>query len=332
MKRKTLLLISLLSYFWCFGQKDTSGTGVSSEYSAELSEIVDKPTTFDIRAEVLDEKFVVYYTLKTESPSDIYLYASYDKGETWKGPMEMVTGDVGHTVSAGSNKIFWDCKNEKGFDLNSKGVVFKVEARFIQPKESVPFGYVAEMPAYPGGEIALYTFLSENISYPELEKINNIEGTVFVRFVVEKDGTTSNFSILKGVKDGEGLDREAIRACKKLGKFNPGKQNGVPVRVTLTIPINFTIEGGGESDSEPVLTKKERKEIEKDSEDLCATMFKIIKAKNEGDTKRLSKLRSQLEIKSGKIQSKYSRGGAKEKELERLVKPCKEAMKNILEK
>ena len=326
MKRKTLLLISFLSAFWCSGQKDTNRTEVSAEYSINLSEFIDKPNTFDIRAEVLDQKFVVYYSLKAEFPSDIYLYASYDKGETWKGPMEMVTGDVGHSVSAGSNKIFWDCKNEKGFDLNSKSVVFKVEARFIHPGESIPLNFVAEMPSYPGGDVALYTFLMENISYPELEKSKNIEGTVYVQCVVEKDGTTSNFIISRGVKDGEGLDRQAINACKKLGKFNPGKQNGIPERVYLTIPINFKLEGGSE------FTKKERKEIEKDYEDLCERMFKIVRAKNGGDTKKFDKLQTQLELKLEKLHSKYARGGAKEKELERLVEPCKEAMKNILEK
>ncbi|MFM1773228.1 MAG: hypothetical protein RLZZ71_2370, partial [Bacteroidota bacterium] len=101
--------------------------------------------------------------------------------------------------------------------------------------------FVQEMPAYPGGEKALYEFLYNNITYPEQEKSQNIEGTVFVNFVVEKDGTPSNFTVTRGVEGGKGLDREALAACKKLGKFNPGKQNGVSQRVFLTIPIKFTL-------------------------------------------------------------------------------------------
>ena len=101
--------------------------------------------------------------------------------------------------------------------------------------------FVQEMPAYPGGEKALYEFLYNNIAYPEQEKSQNIEGTVFVNFVVEKDGTPTNFTVTRGVEGGKGLDREALGACKKLGKFNPGKQNGVSQRVFLTIPIKFTL-------------------------------------------------------------------------------------------
>ena len=54
----------------------------------------------------------------------------------------------------------------------------------------------------------------------------NIEGTVFVNFVIEKDGTPTSFTITRGVEGGIGLDREALNACMKLGKFNPGTQNG----------------------------------------------------------------------------------------------------------
>jgi len=104
-----------------------------------------------------------------------------------------------------------------------------------------PLQFVQEMPAYPGGEKALYEFLYNNIAYPEQEKSQNIEGTVFVNFVVEKDGTPTNFTVTRGVEGGKGLDREALGACKKLGKFNPGKQNGVSQRVFLTIPIKFTL-------------------------------------------------------------------------------------------
>jgi len=97
------------------------------------------------------------------------------------------------------------------------------------------------MPSYPGGEAAMMKVIYDNISYPEYEKTQNIEGTVFVNFVVEKDGTPSNFQVSRGVEGGKGLDREALASCKKLGKFNPGKQNGVSQRVYLTIPIKFVL-------------------------------------------------------------------------------------------
>jgi TonB family protein len=241
MKNKLMFLPLLFTQFWCVAQTNNSVSEISPEYSINQSDFIDKPRTFDIRAEVLDKQFVVFYTLKSEFPSDIYLYASYDKGKTWKGPMEKVTGDVGHSITSGSNKIFWDCMNEKGFDINAKGVVFKVETTIMHPVENAPLTFVQEMPVYPGGEKALYDFLYSNIAYPELEKSKGIQGTVFVNFVVEKDGTPTSFIITRGVSGGPGLDRAALNACKALPKFRPGSQNGEAQRVFLTIPIKFTL-------------------------------------------------------------------------------------------
>lgn len=210
-------------------------------------------------------------------------------------------------------------------------VVFISVLGFGQKDEPV-LTFVQVMPTYPDGEKALYEFLYNNISYPEREKAMNIEGTVFVNFVIEKDGTPTNFNVTRGVEDGLGLDKAALSACKKLGKFNPGTQNGVPQRVYLTIPIKFTLEDDAPV-AEPQLTAKEVKEITKDAEFLCEAIFEIVKADNEGDTKKYEKLKKQLESKTGKLQSKYLRGSAKEKELERQVRPClEEAMKNILDK
>jgi len=200
-----------------------------------------------------------------------------------------------------------------------------------QQEESV-YTYVATMPSYPGGEEALYKTLRENITYPEREKSMNIEGTVYVICVIEKDGTPTHFKVKRGVLDGTGLDSAALFACKKLGKFTPGTQNGVPQRVFLTIPIKFTLEGDA-PEAEPALTKKDWKQINKDAEFLCESMFKIVKTKNDGDTKKYDKLAKKFELKAGKLQKRYVRGGRKEKELERLVTLClEEAMKSVIEK
>jgi TonB family protein len=201
-----------------------------------------------------------------------------------------------------------------------------------QPKTETPSTFVQVMPSYPAGEKALYEFLYNNITYPEQEKAMNIEGTVFVNFIIEKDGTPTNFTITRGVEGGIGLDREALNACKKLGKFTPGTQNGVPQRVFLTIPIKFTLEGDA-PEAERALTKKDWKQINKDAEYLCEAMFEIVKTKNDGDTKKYNKLIKKNESKVEKFQKRYVRGGRKEKELERLITPClEEAMKSVIEK
>lgn len=105
--------------------------------------------------------------------------------------------------------------------------------------EPEPFVVVEEMPMFPGGETELLKFISENTTYPEIAKENNIQGRVIVRFCVTAKGGVSQVSILKGV-DPE-LDKEAIRVVNALPTFKPGKQGGKPVPVWYMVPITFTL-------------------------------------------------------------------------------------------
>ncbi|MFM2315940.1 MAG: hypothetical protein RLZZ155_272 [Bacteroidota bacterium] len=185
------------------------------------------------------------------------------------------------------------------------------------------------MPTYPGGQDAMFQVIFENVLYPEYEKSMNIDGTVFVNFVVEKDGTPTHFRISQGVEGGAGLDSAAISACRLLGKFNPGTQDGVPQRVYLTIPIKFSLFDDGDSG----ITRKEMKEIEKDAKYICDMMFKLIEAQRSGDEKKTKKLTDEFEKQAVTLEKKYVRGGEMEKELEKLVKPClEEAMKAAMGK
>ncbi len=109
-----------------------------------------------------------------------------------------------------------------------------------QPDEQQVFTVVEENPVFPGGETALYRFLAEALHYPEEAKELGIEGRVFVNFLIEKDGTVSNVNILRGI--GCGCDEEAIRVIKSMPKWTPGKQRGIPVRVSYNLPIKFTLQ------------------------------------------------------------------------------------------
>lgn len=95
------------------------------------------------------------------------------------------------------------------------------------------------MPEYPGGPNALVKYVQNNLKYPESAKKNKQEGRVFVGFVVEKDGSISNVSVMRGVC--EELDNEAVRVVKTLPKFTPGMHGGKPVRVQYTLPIAFML-------------------------------------------------------------------------------------------
>jgi protein TonB len=113
--------------------------------------------------------------------------------------------------------------------------VVKVE----EPKEEQVFVMVEQQPEYPGGEKAMYGFLSKNINYPAAATRANISGRVTVQFVVEKDGSIGTVKVLKGI--GFGCDEEAVRVIKSMPKWSPGKQNGRAVRVYYTIPVVFQL-------------------------------------------------------------------------------------------
>jgi TonB family protein len=107
-------------------------------------------------------------------------------------------------------------------------------------EECVSFAVVEQKPTFPGGDTALLSFISRNIVYPDEAKDSNIEGKVYVQFVIDKNGDVKNVSIVKGVCNS--LDSEALRVIKMLPRWTPGKQRGKAVEVSYLIPINFKMD------------------------------------------------------------------------------------------
>lgn len=99
------------------------------------------------------------------------------------------------------------------------------------------FVSVENPPTFPGGEEELVKFLSQNVKYPSISEKNNVQGTVYVRFVVEVDGSLSNINILRGLD--EHIDAEVFRVISTMPKWKPGTQAGKPVRVYMHIPVKF---------------------------------------------------------------------------------------------
>lgn len=98
---------------------------------------------------------------------------------------------------------------------------------------------VEKMPYFPGGSDKLVKFLVSKLKYPEAAKANGIEGKVFVRFVVKKDGTITGVSLLRGI--GGGCDEEATRVVKLMPKWIPGEKKGEKVDVEFVLPIQFKL-------------------------------------------------------------------------------------------
>ncbi|MBQ5533597.1 MAG: energy transducer TonB, partial [Bacteroidales bacterium] len=101
------------------------------------------------------------------------------------------------------------------------------------------FSVVEQEPEYPGGEEAMYKFLSDNLVYPKAAREKGIQGKVIVEFVVEKNGKISNVKAVKSVSPE--LDAEAIRVVSKMPKWKPGVQRGEKVRSRWRLPIHFQL-------------------------------------------------------------------------------------------
>ena len=115
----------------------------------------------------------------------------------------------------------------------------KSEPPIIQPGPPEPYIIVSEMPFFPGGETELHKYFLTRIRYPREARESNIEGTVYLSFIIESNGTVSNIKVLRGI--GGGCEEEAIRVASTMPDWTPGKQNGNPVRVKLTLPVKFTL-------------------------------------------------------------------------------------------
>jgi protein TonB len=102
------------------------------------------------------------------------------------------------------------------------------------------FLVVESPPQFVGGQVALNKFLIENVKYPARASRMGIQGKVFVKAVIEKDGSVTSGEILKGISLD--CDKEALRVVSTMPKWIPGKQRGRQVRCSVIIPLNFTLQ------------------------------------------------------------------------------------------
>ena len=134
-------------------------------------------------------------------------------------------------------------KIEVNFDVDvQEETVIKevvIEEAPVEEKADEIFDVVENMPTPPGGMEGWNKYLSKNLKYPTQARRMGIEGTVYVVFVVNTDGSIQDVGILRGV--GGGCDEEAVRVVKNAPSWEPGRQRGRPVRVKMRLPIRFKL-------------------------------------------------------------------------------------------
>lgn len=134
-------------------------------------------------------------------------------------------------------------------DINAEDDQNQAQQEYVAPvvetveedvKDEEIFVSVEKMPEFPGGEEKLYKYLRDNLKYPDMATQQNIQGKVYVQFVVEKDGSIANPKVLRDI--GGGCGDEALRVVRAMPKWNPGIQRTKKVRVQYTLPVNFQLE------------------------------------------------------------------------------------------
>lgn len=202
-------------------------SSMSLDYPDEVRQKVD-----ELKKEYPDHKFVVLEP--NDKATDLY-----------DAVQEKLKGiDPAHISLA---YVMKGIKDEHGQIRSFIIVDYNDQAKAIANNAVVSaavFTIVEESATMPGGIEALGKFLSENIRYPRAAREQGKEGTVFVEFIVNKDGSLSDFKVMKSVDAS--LDREALRVVALMPNWTPARQQGEVVRQRFVLPISFRLNSGPE--------------------------------------------------------------------------------------
>lgn len=118
------------------------------------------------------------------------------------------------------------------------GIVHEPDPEINEPRV---LQFAEKMPEFEGGMDSLFSFINANVAYPKYELDNNIQGNVYVRFVVEEDGSITRPEILRTVTGSKFLSEEVIRLINSMPKWVPGENHGKKVATYMTLPIRFSL-------------------------------------------------------------------------------------------
>ena len=131
---------------------------------------------------------------------------------------------------------------DQASDLNPGPDIRRVDHAPEEPvtERTYSISMVEQRPQFPGGEAAMYRYISDNIVYPSAAAESGIQGRVHVEFIVEKDGSISGVRVIRSREPS--LDAEAVRVVRAMPRWAPGRNNGEPVRVHYTLPVTFRLQ------------------------------------------------------------------------------------------
>lgn len=146
--------------------------------------------------------------------------------------------------------FFWLIVFALPFFVNAQSQVMDSSSEKVREKFDVP-DVLAE---FLGGNGELMKFVQKNLDYPEYERIHNIQGKVYIEFVIDEKGKPTRIKVKRSISPG--LDAEAINIVRLMPYWTPGKKNDKPVRTRFVLPINFKIEKEEEPELYPTFVGK----------------------------------------------------------------------------
>ena len=200
----------------------------------DIKDVTSKSTMIDPE-NYTDQVKQLVSKLQTENPSKSFFVMELTEADAQKKFEELEAEYKG--IFKGL--VVGEVKGNSGrFTIFEKGERSNRLSEMTMAEGEV-FSIVEETASPIGGYPVLYEYIGKNLKYPQQARTQGIEGKVFIEFVVNVDGTLSDFVAIKGI--GAGCDQEAMNVLKKSPLWNPGKQNGKAVRQRMVIPINFKL-------------------------------------------------------------------------------------------
>jgi protein TonB len=133
-----------------------------------------------------------------------------------------------------------ESKKKNEADMQRDDAYFSGTPSVSESAQDQIFTIVEQMPQYPGGDKALQKFIEKNLQYPSNAMENGVEGTVYISFVVEDNGSITSAKVIRGI--GSGCDEEALRLVNNMPDWKPGKQDGENIRTLMTLPVSFRLQ------------------------------------------------------------------------------------------
>ena len=132
-------------------------------------------------------------------------------------------------------------KEEEGYQMGDHDPVPPSPPREPSSKQEDTYMIVDESPSFVGGTAQMNHYFVKNMKYPERAIKEEIQGKVYIRFVVEEDGSPTQVMVMRGITDCPECDVEAVRLIRQMPKWEPGKINGKAVKCYYTIPVTFKL-------------------------------------------------------------------------------------------